>query len=125
MPLTNENFQNLTTEEKWKVLEMSLNWFINEAHQCARDKGWWDEPREDGTTIALMHSELSEALEALREDKQSDKIPQFHGVEEELADCFVRIADYSGANNLRFAEALKAKFQYNQGRSYKHGGKNF
>jgi hypothetical protein len=36
-------------------------------HSTAKEKGWWDAERNDGEIIALMHSELSEALEALRE----------------------------------------------------------
>jgi len=38
-------------------------------YDCAAKHGWWDKPREDGTVIALMHSELSEALEGLRHGK--------------------------------------------------------
>ena len=50
-------------------------------HNTARAKGWWDEPREDGTMIALMHSELSEALEALRAGNPADdKIPEYEAV---------------------------------------------
>ena len=37
-----------------------------EVYKIAKEKGWWENPREEGTLIALMHSELSEALEALR-----------------------------------------------------------
>ena len=35
-------------------------------HQTAVDKGFWDDPRNMGEMIALMHSELSEALESHR-----------------------------------------------------------
>ena len=34
----------------------------------AKDHGWWDEPRTFGDCIALVHSELSEALEANRDE---------------------------------------------------------
>ena len=37
------------------------------AHDIAAEHGWWEEPREFGTMIALVHSEASEALEAMRE----------------------------------------------------------
>jgi len=52
-------------------------------HQIARRKGWWDAERNDGEIIALMHSELSEALEALRQavlgvrhERQSSEAPR-------------------------------------------------
>ena len=35
-------------------------------HEWAVKKGWWDNPRNKGELIALMHSELSECLEFLR-----------------------------------------------------------
>ena len=34
-------------------------------HANAVAHGWWDEPREDGTLIALIMSEAAEALESL------------------------------------------------------------
>ncbi len=95
-------------------------------HNTAKEKGWWDTPREDGTLIALMHSELSEALEAARHGNPADdKIPEFKGVEAELADIIIRILDYAEGGGHRVIEALDAKMQMNMGRSYKHGGKEF
>lgn len=73
----------------------------------------------------MMHSELSEALEAMRDGcPDSDKIA-FSAVEEELADCVIRIMDYAGRNRLHLAEAILAKHEYNLTRPYKHGGKKF
>ena len=95
-------------------------------HQTAKEKGWWDTPREDGTLIALMHSELSEALEAARHgNPPDDKIPEFKGIEAELADVIIRILDFAEGKGHRVIEALDAKMQMNMGRSYKHGGKEF
>ena len=45
---------------------MDLKALQKEAHAIAREKGWWDEPRTFGDLIALVHSELSEALEVYR-----------------------------------------------------------
>ena len=92
----------------------------------AVEKGWWKGDRNDGELIALMHSELSEALEGLRHgNPASDHIPEYTAVEEELADVIIRIMDYAVAKNHRVAEALTAKVAFNQGREFMHGGKKF
>lgn len=96
-----------------------------EAHAMSKEKGWWEKDRNDGECIALMHSELSEALEGLRKPGRSDKIPEFSQVEEELADVMIRIGDYCEAHGLRLTEAIRAKMDYNAGREHKHGGKKF
>lgn len=92
-------------------------------HEVAREHGWWEGDRNNGEGIALMHSELSEALEALRTVSNSDKISGFLGVEEELADCIIRIMDFAAGRGWRVAEALEAKVTYNESREYRHGGK--
>lgn len=80
--------------------------------------------RNTGEAIALMHSELSEALEADRKNiLQSEHIPTFTGLEEELADVIIRIMDYAQANELRIPEAILAKCEFNRTRPHKHGKK--
>lgn len=83
---------------------------------------------EDARRIALMHSELSEALEGLRAgNPPSDKIGNqgFTQVEEEFADTIIRIMDVSQERGWRIAEAIEAKRAYNLNRSHRHGGKKF
>ena len=85
-----------------------------------------------GERFALMHSELSEAFEAVRKDKMDDHLPMRRGVEAELADAMIRILDYCGDNNLDIGGALVEKLEYNRQREdHTHaarlakGGKKF
>ena len=96
-----------------------------EAHQTAKDKGFWDVDSGDYVAIGNMHAELSEAWESLRHgNPPSDHIPEFSGVEEEFADVLIRIFDTCEKRGYRLAEAVIAKMRFNRSRSYKHGGKD-
>lgn len=76
----------------------------------------------DGEKLALLHQELSEALEAIRCGNPEDsKLPLFNSLEVELADVVIRLMDYAEKNGLNVAGAVVAKMAYNAGRVYKHG----
>lgn len=72
-----------------------------EVHRINTDNGWYDgEPRSYGAGIALIHSEISEALEAYRVWGLADVTQQecaVHSgkvyVASELADVLIRILD--------------------------------
>ena len=105
---------------------MSFRNVQERVHQTAIEKGWWDELREPGTILALIHCEVSECMEAIREgNPPSKKVPEFSQAEEELADVIIRIMDYAAYNQWDVAGALVAKAAYNKGRAYRHGGKAF
>lgn len=93
-------------------------------HFLAKASGWWHDPktgepkdRNNGEMIALMHSELSEGLEALRKDLNDDHLPHRKGIECELADTIIRIFDFAGARKLDLAGAFIEKLAYNQQRA--------
>jgi NTP pyrophosphatase (non-canonical NTP hydrolase) len=111
--------QNL--HEAYQTFAPGLRLYSQHINMFMQQQGFWGGVQNTGEKIALMHSELSEALEADRKNLPSDKLPDFSGVEEELADTMIRILDFSAANNLRLMEAIHAKMLFNLTRPYKHG----
>ncbi len=98
----------------------------SQVHETAKSKGWWDADRNNGEALCLIHSEVSEALEALRVgNPPDDKIPEFSGAEAELADVVIRIMDLSHARGWNVGAAIIAKMEMNKGREKMHGGKKF
>lgn len=94
------------------------------AHKTATDAGWYVDPatgkqieRNFGEVVALMHSELSEALEADRKDLMDDKLPHRPGTEVEFADCLIRIFDTAAARGLDVAGAAIEKNRFNRDRA--------
>lgn len=86
------------------------------------NRKWWEDiktgeriERNRGELIALMHSELSELLEAERKDLKSDKLPYYSGRAEECADLFIRLCDYVSGFGFaqEFASAILEKCEYN------------
>jgi NTP pyrophosphatase (non-canonical NTP hydrolase) len=107
----------------------------NIAYENSKKKGFHDAQRStdpdpqvrlmsNGMKLALLHSEVSEALEALRKgNPESVHLGGFSGVEEELADLIIRIMDDSTTWGMRVGEAVLQKMVFNAARPHLHGGK--
>ena len=131
---------------------MKINNFVKEVHENAKAHGWWDKLRSDLEIMALIHSEISEAVEEIRkgtppaykfsgveyksgetkEYKYTPNDDEFHeheikpeGVAVELADAVIRIMDFFAYKNWDLEYVLKIKHEYNKTRSYRHGGKKY
>lgn len=93
-----------------------------QVHHNAKNKGFWDKDRNVGEMLALIHSEISEALEAFRSGNPPDeKVPGFSSFEVELADAVIRIMDLAFARDFSLAAAIVAKAEYNKTRTRMHG----
>lgn len=99
---------------------------------------WWQhadgtpKERNKGELIALMHSELSEALEGVRKGLPDDHLPHRSAEEVELVDLLIRVFDYAGGFELDLDGAFAEKMIYNEQRAdHTHaarqapGGKSF
>lgn len=81
---------------------------VKGAHATAVEKGWWIQPRRFPETVALIHSEISEAADYLSAgNPPDDKIPTFTGFEAELADVVIRVMDLFGWYEANLSQACQ------------------
>lgn len=92
--------------------------------QNAQDHGWHNPPANLTTDLLLIHSEVSEACEALRKGKLK-MVDGDDSVEEELADAVIRIFHVCEKNGFDIAKAVRAKHVKNIQRPFRHGNKAF
>lgn len=93
---------------------MNLNEMQTEIHATAKEKGWWDRPREVPELLCLVHAEVSEALEKYRVGDPIDY---------ELADIIIRVLDMAEFYGLNMQTLVENKMSFNKLREYRHGGK--
>ena len=126
-----------------------LNELSKTIHENAKSKGFFDSEKNIGEMLCLIHSKVSEALEADRKNHYC-KIPtamlagladKYHGTsfyndekssehfeksvkntfEDELADVVIRVLDLCAFKGIDIERHIKAKMRYNSGRAHKHG----
>jgi len=87
------------------MTKLDLNDLAHQIHQQNVDLGWWDEPREAGTLLMLVVSEIAEAMEGERKDKMDDHLTHRKMAEVELADAVIRLLDiavFYKINHIKF-----------------------
>ncbi|BDD05238.1 hypothetical protein [Aureibacter tunicatorum] len=127
-----------------------INKLSKEIHQNNKEKGFYENERNIGELLCLIHSEVSEALEAHRIEKHTHEMPSAisqgiqapnltkedaslfkkefeakikNSFEDELADTMIRIMDLAAYLNIDLETHILAKIQYNKLREHKHGKK--
>jgi len=103
-----EAILNMTKGERF----MKIKELQKEAHNDAKEKGWWEQERSAAEIYALIHSEISEAVECARNGEppvwyfrgqniegypQNGEKPLGELIE--LADVVIRILDWSQKRN--------------------------
>lgn len=103
------------------AVKLCFTWLTDILHDA--NKHWWIDPATGEnlrnarfivpTKLALVHSEISEALEAHRKKLEDDKLPHLDGFTVELADALIRIFDLAGATFSDVGTAAAEKMAYN------------
>ena len=105
---------------------MKVKEFQERVFAWAKAKGWTERKVEIPEQCALIHSEITEALEAWRNNEPlswTDENGKPQGIGSEYADAIIRIFHYASLLGLDMEEELERKATYNDTRAYRHGGK--
>jgi NTP pyrophosphatase (non-canonical NTP hydrolase) len=102
----------------------SVRTVAKDIHNNSRKKGFWPKNTNIGEKLALVHSEISEALEAVRDNTKPDKYcPNHSNFSVELADAVIRIFDIADEFNLNLGQIILDKHAFNKTRPHKHNRK--
>lgn len=97
-------------------------------HDTANANGFWDEAKTNdlnlviSSKLCLVHSEISEGLEAVRHGQPADdKLVQHPALGVEMADAIIRLMDLATFLNIDLPTIIEDKVRYNKSRPFKHG----
>lgn len=107
------------------IRDMAIEAF-NNSERKGFHKG--EENRNIPTKLALIHAEVSEALEDYRDGKIQTTVDENgkpHGMAQELADVAIRLGDLTEMLGIDLEKEVINKMKYNSTRPLMHGGKKF
>jgi NTP pyrophosphatase (non-canonical NTP hydrolase) len=107
-------------------MKMKLSDLVAAAHGLSRSKGWYEGELNVPEKLALIHSEVSEALEEYRIGAMASREGakgKPEGFPTELADIVIRVADLAGALGIDLEAEVTKKHAFNATRPHRHGGK--
>jgi len=95
---------------------MNHQQLIERSHKQAVDKGFWEQPLTESMSLALINSEIYEALEAFRKVRVKPDWNDTQAVKDsfevEIADAAIRVYDWAGGNNLQVAVLNSVNFMF-------------
>lgn len=105
---------------------MNIREIQTELYADIRSKGFMTAHVPIPEQCALIHSEISEALEAYRNNEPvswTDNNGKPQGIASEYIDAIIRLFNYCSHLGIDVEYELNRKMMYNKSRPHKHGGK--